>query len=383
MRKDRRESGFTLIELLVVVGLIVVVLATIGTFFLGGPSPAVASAARDIGAVFDEARETATAFDAATVVFSPTVNGYSARVYRAMPGTPTFAAVNGPTYDSTVTIAETAAPLGAPAFAFRVDSRGTVTGYQNFDPSSATFTERACPAAGNFILALAYARQRRTIDIPCVISLAMNAPALTVTPAPATSAPPDVPGTCAPSQACTASLPPFTATCPPGDTPDATQPNVCDMPTPAPSMTPTDVPASPTPPPAITPSPNQSPSPGSHVAIENYCIAASGTNNDSFGNSTQVSAESCLTMFGDETWEISNGFTPLVCGTAQETYLDSTSWANPQYETTISNEISNSQETGPWYSSRFFLINGLETVQGADNIQDSSDDWWCPGYSDP
>jgi type II secretory pathway pseudopilin PulG len=243
MDRSRSDAGFTLIELLVVVGMIVVVIATLGVFFLAGPSPAVASAGRDIGAAFAEARETAADFSEATVVFVAAGTGYSARVYRQMPGDAEFQAVNGPTYDSTVAITETAAPLGAPGFAFRIDSRGSVTGYAHFAPTDTTFTLRACPASGAFVLSLAYGNQQRTVTIPCTLSLASIGPGVIVTPGPATSPAPAAPGTCPPSQSCGPPLPAYNATCPPGYTPDAT-PYVCDSPTPTPSPAPTVQPTS-------------------------------------------------------------------------------------------------------------------------------------------
>jgi len=238
MDRARGDAGFTLIELLVVVGMIVVVIATLGVFFLAGPSPAVASAGRDIGAAFAEARETAADFSEATVVFSADGTGYRARVYRQMPGDPEFQAVNGPTYDSTVTITETAAPLGPPGFAFRIDSRGSVTGYEHFAPADTTFTQRTCPASGAFVLSLAYGNQRRTVTIPCTLSVSSVTAGVVVTPGPATSTAPAAPGTCPPSQSCAPPLPAYNATCPPGYTPDAT-PYVCDSPTPVPSPAPT------------------------------------------------------------------------------------------------------------------------------------------------
>jgi prepilin-type N-terminal cleavage/methylation domain-containing protein len=244
MGRSRSDAGFTLIELLVVVGMLVVVIATLGVFFLGGPTPAVASATRDINAAFGEARETATAFSEATVVFTPAGTGYSARVYREMPGNGAFQVVNGPTYDSTVSIAETAAPLGTPGFAFRVDSRGSVTGYQHYTPGDTTFTMRTCPPSGAFTLALAYANQKQTVTIPCTLSLSSVTIGATVTPAPSATTTPYAAGTCPPSESCVVALAAFNATCPPGYTPDGTQPNVCDSPTPAPIPTATSAPSS-------------------------------------------------------------------------------------------------------------------------------------------
>src|SRR5580698_826947 len=98
MRLRGCEDGFTLIEMLVVTAMVAIVAGALGTFFLAGASPAVASAGRDVSAAFDEARRTAIAFDAATVVFAPAKSGtgYSARIYARMPGDPGFTARNGP-----------------------------------------------------------------------------------------------------------------------------------------------------------------------------------------------------------------------------------------------------------------------------------------------
>jgi prepilin-type N-terminal cleavage/methylation domain-containing protein len=240
MRRSNDEDGFTLIELLVVVGIVVVVIATFGVFFLAGPSPAVASATRDITAAFGEARETAVAFSESTVVFTASASGsgYSARVYREMPGDGGFAALSGPTYESSVTIAETAVPLGSPGFAFRVDRNGTVTGYQHFSPADTSFTTRSCPTSGAFTLALARGDQKQTVTIPCTLSVTAENAGITITPPPAVVPSPDTPGTCAPAQNCAIALTTINATCPPGYVADGTQPDVCNTPSPGPSPSP-------------------------------------------------------------------------------------------------------------------------------------------------
>ena len=183
MRLRAGEDGFTLIEMIVVTAIIAIVAGTLGTFFLAGASPAVAAAGRDVTAAFDEARRTASAFDAATVVFSPAASGtgYSARIYARAPGDPGFAPRNGPTYDSAVTIGETASPLGAPGFAFTVDSHGTVMGYAGFVAGATSFTSRPCPAAGAFTLHLAYDRDVRDVTIPCQLPLSNATPSQTQT----------------------------------------------------------------------------------------------------------------------------------------------------------------------------------------------------------
>jgi prepilin-type N-terminal cleavage/methylation domain-containing protein len=243
MRLRGCEAGFTLIEMIVVTAIIVIVAGTLGTFFLAGASPAVASANRDVTAAFDEARRTAIAFDAATVVFAPAQSGsgYSARIYQRFPGDPAFQPRNGPAYDSTVTISETASPLGAPGFAFSVDSHGTVTGFANFVAGQTTFTSRPCPPAGTFTLQLAYERDVRIVSIPCRLPLSSATPVAFETPPAAATATPFVAQTCPSTQTCTLAVvtpPPGGATCPPGYTADATTLGVCDLagaPSPAPS----------------------------------------------------------------------------------------------------------------------------------------------------
>lgn len=233
MRARGFEAGFTLIEVLVVTGIVATIALAAGTFFLAGATPAVAAAGRDVRAAFAEARRTALAFDTATVVFAPARNGgYSARVYERSPGDSGFAPRNGPTYDSTVTNGEIAAPLGAPGFAFALDSRGAVTGYANFSAAATTFASVACPPGGAFVLRLAHATQVQTVRVPCAIAVSGTTPAAVETPAadplPVASAAP----TCPAGAACTPALftPAPPAPCPPGDAPDPVTPGVCDPP---------------------------------------------------------------------------------------------------------------------------------------------------------
>ncbi len=228
----RGEAGFTLIETIVVTAIVVIVVGTIGTLFLAGASPAVASAGRDVGAVFDEARRTAIAFDAATVVFAPaqTGSGYRARVYARMPGDPAFAARSGPSYDSTVAISETAAPLGAPGFAFAIDSHGSITAFANFVAGRTNGTSHSCPASGAFVLHLAYATDVRNVTIPCQVPLSSSMPVAFETPPQAPSAQPLPSPTCPGTETCTLALiTPPPASCPAGYAADLTTPGVCDV----------------------------------------------------------------------------------------------------------------------------------------------------------
>jgi hypothetical protein len=217
--------------MVVVTAIVVIVAGTIGTLFLAGASPAVASAGRDVGAAFDEARRTAIAFDAATVVFAPAQSGsgYRARIYARMPGDPAFAERNGPAYDSTVAITETASPLGAPGFAFGIDSRGTVTGFADFVAGQTNGTSHRCPASGAFVLRLAYAADVRTVTIPCQLPVSSSTPVAFETPPETPSAAPLSGATCPGTETCTLALiTPPAASCPPGYTVDATTPGVCD-----------------------------------------------------------------------------------------------------------------------------------------------------------
>jgi prepilin-type N-terminal cleavage/methylation domain-containing protein len=241
MRPRRPEAGFTLIELLIVTAIVIVVAGALGTFFLGGASPAVASAGRDVTAVFDEARRTALAFDAATVVFAPalTGSGYRARVYARLPGDPAFRPANGPAFESTVTIGEVESPLGAPGFAFAIDSRGAITGFADFVAGASAFTARPCPASGTFTLHLSYEHDARRVTIPCALP-----PGSTTPPAAETPPPPFVPGP-NPVQTCPAGF-----TCALGPIAPASPPAPPANP---PSSSP--LPASPPPVPPVSPAP--------------------------------------------------------------------------------------------------------------------------------
>jgi prepilin-type N-terminal cleavage/methylation domain-containing protein len=253
MRPRRCEDGFTLIETIVVTAIIVIAAGTVGTFFLAGASPAVASASRDVAAAFDEAHRAANAFDAATVVFAPAQSGtgYSARVYARVPGDPAFQPRNGPTYDSTVTISETAAPLGAPGFAFAVDAHGTVTGYAGFVASATSFTIRPCPATGTFTLHLAYERDVRIVSIPCQLGLSSATPVAFETPAPGFTATPFPVPTCPSGVTCSLSpiVPAAVPSPPPSATPPASDPSAT-LPVAPPSAPASNPPPGPTPCPA-------------------------------------------------------------------------------------------------------------------------------------
>jgi prepilin-type N-terminal cleavage/methylation domain-containing protein len=207
MRARRCEGGFTLIEVIVVVAIVALAAGAVGTLFLAGASPAVAVAAGDVGAAFAETRQTALDFDAATLVFAPlSAGGYSARIYQRFPGDPAFAPRNGPTYDSAVSIGETAAPLGAPGFAFGVDSRGAVTGYANYVAGAAAFAIVACPASGAFSLRLAYVRDVRVVAIPCTLGPSAVAPVAFATPPPAYTPAPLPNETCPAGRTCSLAL---------------------------------------------------------------------------------------------------------------------------------------------------------------------------------
>jgi prepilin-type N-terminal cleavage/methylation domain-containing protein len=270
----RDEAGFTLIEMIVVTAIVVIVAGTLGTFFLAGATPAVAAAARDVNAAFDEARRTAIAYDAATVVFTPAQSGsgFSARVYARLPGDPQFTARSGPQYTSSVTIGETASPLGAPAFAFAFDSAGAVTGFANFVAGAASYTARPCPAGGAFTLLLAYERDTRNVSIPCVLTPSAATPVAVQTPAPAFTLTPFPAAACPSGMTCTltAVAPAPGATCPSGYTPDAAVAGQCDAVAAAPPAA--------TSPPAASPTAGASatPAPSSTAAgmIEQYAATA-------------------------------------------------------------------------------------------------------------
>jgi len=274
----RGQDGFTLVELVVVVALVALVAASAGTFFLGGASPAVATASRDLTAALDEARATASAFDAASVVVTPALagSGYRARVYQRFPGDPSFAPRNGPTYESTVSIAETAAPLGAPGFALTFDAHGAVLGWTNLVGAGTTSAaSRPCPSAGAFVLQLRYERDAQQLTIPCRLGPSGAAPVLWATPPPAAAPSPVGTGTCPGDQTCTLAVvtpAPGGGSCPPGYTPDPSSPGLCD-PTPLPSSGPSAGPA-PTCPPGSSGTfpncaPNAAPTPSSVPA----CVA--------------------------------------------------------------------------------------------------------------
>ena len=232
MRVRSGEAGFTLIEMIVVAAVLVLAVGGAGTFFLGGASPAVASAQRDVNAAFDEARATALAFDDATVVFVPaaTGSGYAARVYERLPGDAAFRARSGPAYESTVTIGETASPLGAPGFAFGIDSHGAVTGYADFSPGDMRIAIRPCPPSGAFTLLLRREHEQRTIAIPCVLPLGLASPVALLTPAAGLSPAPPPSPVCPEPGACTLAQipPPGAPVCPPDTTPDASIAGQCD-----------------------------------------------------------------------------------------------------------------------------------------------------------
>ena len=299
MRLRRCEGGFTLIEMIVVTAIVVIVAGTLGTFFLAGASPAVASAGRDVTAAFDEARRTAIAFDAATVVFAPAQHGtgYRARIYARAPGDPAFQPRNGPTYDSAVTISETASPLGAPGFAFMVDGHGSITGYANFVAGQTAFTTRRCPATGTFTLNLAYERDVRIVTIPCQLGLSSAAPVAFATPAPAFTATPFPAETCPGGMTCSlgvvvpATVPSAApSSTPPGSVPSATLPVGPPSATPPPLSPPSATPLPISPPSAPASNPTACPAgfSGAAPACAGQIIEQYGADADYFAPHTST-----------------------------------------------------------------------------------------------
>lgn len=198
-----RERGYTLLEVIVVVGMLAVVLGSLGYFFLGNATPAVASAATDILAAIDEARQTANSFDSATLVFTPNGAGFTARVYERTPGDAAFRARNGLEHASNVALRETAGPLGTPGFAFGMDSHGRVTGYKNFQPADTTFSPQSCPVGRKFALNLSYDGEQRVLSVPCALSLSSVTAVVNEVATAGSSPTPQPAGSCPPTSPCT------------------------------------------------------------------------------------------------------------------------------------------------------------------------------------
>lgn len=243
--RAHREAGFTLIEIVIAVALIALAGGAAGTFFLGGATPVVASATRDLTAALDEARRTAEAFDTASLVIvpAPAGAGFHARVYRGAPGDSSFRAQSGPDYASTAAIAETSVPLGAPPFAFAFGRRGSAIAFTNVLTAPAP---HACPARGAFSLHVSSRREARDVAIPCALAVSETAAVAFAAPLPPWTAPPEPDRRCPEPAGCTplllaAGTP---ATCPPGTFADAAQPGLCDRAaaTAAPAPTPTPCP---------------------------------------------------------------------------------------------------------------------------------------------
>ena len=223
-----------MLETVVVTGIVALIAGAAGTLFLAGATPAVASANRDVVAVFDEGRRTAEAFDAATVVFAPAISGsgYTARVYTRTPGEAAFQPRNGPAFESTVAIAETAAPLGAPGFAFTIDSHGNVAALADYAVNGSDYVKRACPSSGAYTLELTYAHDTRSVTVPCTLGVSSTAALTLEMPPAASSSAPLAAATCPGTETCTlANLAgPPAASCPAGLTADPTIAGRCDAP---------------------------------------------------------------------------------------------------------------------------------------------------------
>ena len=180
-------------------------------------------------------------------------------MYARAPGDPGFAPRNGPAYESTVTIGETASPLGAPGFAFSIDAGGSVTGYANFSPAAAPPAPVACPPSGAFVLALTRAAQSVTVAVPCDPAPGSTASAAFASPPAFATAPPATPAACPSAVACVIvpPSPPAPPACPPSDAPDPVVPGLCD---PLATAVP-ETPQNGTPPPAPSASPASAASP--------------------------------------------------------------------------------------------------------------------------
>jgi prepilin-type N-terminal cleavage/methylation domain-containing protein len=363
MRPRRPEAGFTLIELIIVTAIVIIVGGTLGTFFLGGASPAVASAGRDVTAAFDETRRTALAFDAATLVFAPalTGSGYRARVYQRFPGDPAFRPANGPAFESTVTIGETESPLGAPGFAFAIDSRGTITGFADFAAGATAFTARPCPASGTFTLHLSYEHDTRAVTIPCRLPPGSATPPALESPA-APFVPPPYP-----VQTCPAGV-----TCALGPVASASPPP--PLPTNSPSSAPLPV----SPPPVLPPSPAPGPT-ACQAGFSGVAPACAGEMIEQYSATANEAASHTSTLFADgsicDDYGCNGSSAPRdwiwACPFAARSGSDGNGGSNPPY-----------QQDTPYFGSVYAMI-GIADHDAAQNDGSGfvdTNDSYCVGF---
>jgi hypothetical protein len=219
-------------------------------------------------------------------------------VYERVPGDPAFRARNGPDYESTVAITETASPLGAPAFAFAVASSGEITGFANFVAGASAYAARACPTSGTFTLQLAYERDVRIVTIPCMLAPSSTGLPAFETPVAAFSPTPFPMRTCPAGVNC--SLVPIVPAAPP-------PPPSTAAPTAPPSASPTAAPSV-----APTVAPTAAPTPAAPgQIIEQYSADADGFSAHTstlFANGSICDDDGC-SLFGaiDWTWACAFG----------------------------------------------------------------------------
>jgi hypothetical protein len=280
-----------------------------------------------------------------------------------MPGDTGFGPRNGPDFASTVTIAETESPLGAPGFAFAIDSRGAVAGFSNFVAGATTFTTRPCPPSGAFTLNLTYEREVRNVSIPCRLP-----PGTATPPAFETAPPPFVPEP-SPVQTC-----PAGSTCALGPVAAAPPPALPTNP-PASSPLPATPPAAPTPSPVPLPTAcaigfsGTAPTCAGEI-IEQYSAAADGSGAHSstlFADGSICDDDGC-SVVGPLDWE-------WACPFAGRSGSNGTGGSNLPYQ----------QQDVPYVGSTFSII-GIAYHDAAENNGSGvvyTEDSYCVGFTLP